>query len=100
MLNVFIGYDQRQPVAFQVAAHSIWKHASYPVAITRLQLNQLPIKKTGLTEFTYSRFLVPYLCQFQGTAERMSINSMRTILHTLSMPCLSRKTQSGLSGRR
>jgi lipopolysaccharide biosynthesis glycosyltransferase len=68
MLRVFIGYDHRQPVAFQVAAHSIWKHASHPVSVTRLQLNQLPLVKTGLTEFTYSRFLVPYLCQYQGTA--------------------------------
>lgn len=68
MLRVFIGYDHRQPVAFQVAAHSIWTHASHPVSITRLQLNQLPLAKRGLTEFTYSRFLVPYLCQYEGTA--------------------------------
>ena len=65
-LRVFIGYDPRQPVAFQVAAHSVWKHASMPVAITRLQLNQLPMHRRGLTEFTYSRFLVPYLSGFEG----------------------------------
>jgi len=28
----------------------------------------LPITRRGLTEFTFSRFLVPYLCGFQGTA--------------------------------
>lgn len=65
-LNVFIGYDPRQPVAFQVAAHSVWKHASQPVSITRLQLNQLPITRTGLTQFTYSRFLVPWLSGYEG----------------------------------
>lgn len=65
-LNIFIGYDPRQPVAFHVAAHSIQSRASKPVAITRLQLNQLPITRRGLTEFTYSRYLCPWLCDYQG----------------------------------
>lgn len=38
------------------------------MAITPLILRQLPIKRRGLTEFTYSRFLVPWLCNYQGTA--------------------------------
>lgn len=66
MLNVFVGYDPRQPVAAAVAAHSCWTRASEPVAIVRLQLLQLPITRRGLTEFTYSRFLVPWLSGFQG----------------------------------
>lgn len=67
-LKVFIGYDPRQPIAFQVLAHSIWSRSSLPVSITRLQLNQLPVKRTGLTQFTYSRYLVPYLCNYEGEA--------------------------------
>lgn len=66
MLNVFIGYDPRQPVAYQTAAHSVWSRSTIPVAITRLQLSQLPIKRRGLTEFTYSRYLAPYLCNYEG----------------------------------
>lgn len=66
VVPIFIGYDQRQPVAFHVAAHSIQTRASRPVAVVRLQLDQLPVKRRGLTEFTYSRFLVPWLCGFQG----------------------------------
>jgi hypothetical protein len=31
-------------------------------------IQQLPIKRTGLTPFTYSRFLVPQLCNFEGWA--------------------------------
>lgn len=31
-------------------------------------LKTLPVKRRGLTEFTYSRFLVPYLCNYAGTA--------------------------------
>lgn len=65
-LHVFIGYDPRQPVAYQVAAHSVWAHAGTPVSITRLDLTKLPISRRGLTEFTYSRFLVPYLSDFDG----------------------------------
>jgi hypothetical protein len=67
-LQVFIGYDPRQPVAFTACAHSILRHSSVPVSITALHLKQLPIKRRGLTEFTYSRFLVPWLCEFKGRA--------------------------------
>lgn len=68
MLKVFIGYDPRQPLAYNVLQHSIVKNSSKPVSITPLILSQLPIKRQGLTQFTYSRFLVPYLCDFKGTA--------------------------------
>ena len=64
--RVFVGYDPRQPVAFHVAAHSVWSHASAPVSITRLQLNQLPITRQGLTQFTFSRFLAPWLSNYDG----------------------------------
>lgn len=67
-LRVFIGVDPRQPVAYQVAAASIAKNSSVPVSITPLILEQLPIKRRGLTTFTFSRFLVPYLCGYEGHA--------------------------------
>lgn len=65
-LKVFCGYDPRQPLAFTVLAHSIWRRSSKPVDIQQLNLSQLPITRRGLTEFTYSRFLVPYLSDYQG----------------------------------
>lgn len=65
-MRVFIGYDSRQPLAYNVLQHSIVRHSSKPVSITPLILNQLPIKRRGLTDFTYSRFLVPWLCDFKG----------------------------------
>lgn len=68
MLRVFIGYDPRQPLAYNTLQHSIVRHSSVPVSITPLILSQLPLKRRGLTEFTYSRFLVPYLCNYQGPA--------------------------------
>lgn len=67
-LRVFIGYDSRQPVAFSVAQASIWRHCSRPVSITPLVLSTLPIERRGLTEFSMSRYLVPWLCNYEGHA--------------------------------
>ena len=68
MLRVFIGRDPRQPIAYNVLADSIVRHASVPVSITALSLKALPIKRRGLTEFTFSRWLVPFLCGYEGKA--------------------------------
>jgi len=68
MMRIFIGYDERQPIAVQVLAHSLYARASKPVSIIPLVLSKLPIKRIGLTQFTYSRYVVPYLCDYEGTA--------------------------------
>lgn len=67
-LRVFIGYDHRQPIAYNVLQQSIIARASKPVAITPLVIQTLPFTRTGLTPFTFSRFLVPYLCDYEGWA--------------------------------
>lgn len=74
--TIFIGYDSREPVAYDVCEHSIKRRASKPVTIKPLKIDSL--KSRGLykrendplasTEFTYSRFLVPYLCNYSGSA--------------------------------
>lgn len=66
MLRIFIGFDHRQPISLNVLQNSIYRNSSKPVAITPLVLNQLPLKRQGLTPFTFSRFLVPYLCNYEG----------------------------------
>ena len=68
MLRIFIGIDERQPIAYHVLVSSIQRRSSKPVAITPLILDQLPIKRRGLTSFTFSRYLVPYLCNYEGQA--------------------------------
>tara|TARA_R110000796_G_scaffold65782_2_gene151814 strand:+ start:24274 stop:24990 length:717 start_codon:yes stop_codon:yes gene_type:complete len=67
-LRVFIGYDHRQPISLNVLQQSIYSRSSKPVSITPLVLSQLPLKRQGLTPFTFSRFLTPYLCGFKGWA--------------------------------
>lgn len=68
ILRCFIGADPRQFVSLSVLAQSIYRQSTKPVAITPLVLQQLPIKREGLTPFTFSRFLVPYLCDYKGWA--------------------------------
>lgn len=72
MIRVFIGFDPREAVAFSVLAHSIYARSSQPVSITPLMLPQLggvlrrerhPLQST---DFSFSRFLTPYLSGFQG----------------------------------
>ncbi|MBF0446089.1 MAG: glycosyltransferase [Magnetococcales bacterium] len=74
VVQLFIGYDQREAVAFNVLSHSVQRLASRPVSITPLLLSQLkgvitrerhPLQST---DFAFSRFLVPYLCNFKGWA--------------------------------
>lgn len=74
MIRVFIGYDSREAVAFSVLSHSIHRHASQPVSIAPLMLSQLtdtftrPRDPLQSTDFSFSRFLTPYLCDYQGWA--------------------------------
>lgn len=67
MLKVFVGYDSRQPIAYHILCASIHKYAKKPVAIIPLLKSQLPeLKKKGLTDFTYTRYLVPMLSGYEG----------------------------------
>jgi lipopolysaccharide biosynthesis glycosyltransferase len=68
MLKVFLGLDDRQYVAYSVARFSIERRASKPTAVIPLRIEALPIKREGLTRFTWSRFLVPHLCDYHGWA--------------------------------
>lgn len=74
MIRVFIGYDPREAAAYSVLAHSINARASAPVAIAPLMLSQLkglyrrernPLQST---DFSFSRFLTPHLCDYRGWA--------------------------------
>lgn len=68
MVRVFVGVDKRQPLGYTVCQSSIVRNSSVPVAVTPLLIDQLPIQRRGLTDFTFSRFLVPWLCGYQGPA--------------------------------
>lgn len=70
--NVFIGYDSREAVAYSVLAHSINCRSSMPVSISPIMLSQLggiykrQRHELQSTDFSFSRFLVPYLSGYKG----------------------------------
>lgn len=71
-LHVYIGWDSKEPAAAAVLAHSILTRASKPVWImplTRRSVGQIYTRARGAleaTEFSLTRFLVPYLSGYQG----------------------------------
>lgn len=79
-LRVFIGYEERHAVAYDVLSYSLRKHATIPVSVTPLELRQLafdrPRDPLQSTEFTYSRFLVPELCEYRGVALYLDLDML------------------------
>ena len=75
-MRIYIGWDSREDIAYQVCRESILKHASIPVEIVPLKQEQLREScdyyrkpdKLASTEFTFTRFLVPHLNNYEGWA--------------------------------
>lgn len=73
-LKVFIGYDSREDIAWQVCRHSLMRHSDKDVAV--IPLRQAVLRELGLytrphdagatTEFSLTRFLTPYLAAQGG----------------------------------
>ena len=74
MVRIFVGYDAREDEAWEVCRYSILKHC--PEAIVRPIIQQELRKKkiytrkkdNASTEFSLTRFLVPYLVDYSGWA--------------------------------
>ena len=74
--RVFVGYDSREDAAFQVCEKSLVRRSSWPTFVSPLKQNSL--RALGIytrahdarasTEFSLTRFLVPYLAGFEGWA--------------------------------
>jgi len=84
-MKVFVGYDPREDIAYQVCKHSIL--TKQPEAIVRpLVQKELrdagwytrPKDKLASTEFTFTRFLVPELTNFKGWAVFMDCDMILT----------------------
>ncbi len=72
MIRIFIGFDERETVAWHVLTHSILARSSEPVSFVPLALHNLgkwmwreknPLQST---DFSFSRFLAPSLSNFEG----------------------------------
>ena len=74
-MKVFVGYDTREDIAYQVCKHSIIRR-NKDIDVRPLVQKDLrnagwytrPNDKLASTEFTFTRYLVPELMNFQGWA--------------------------------
>jgi lipopolysaccharide biosynthesis glycosyltransferase len=74
--RIFIGWDKREPIAYDVAKFSLERRASIPLEVTPIKLDDLrarklywrPVDPLATTDFTYSRFLTPALAGYKGWA--------------------------------
>ena len=75
-IPIFIGYDERERAATNVLIDTLYQTASHPISVTPLVTEQLT--NLGIytrtkdpkqsTAFSFTRFLVPYLCNYSGWA--------------------------------
>ena len=79
MYRIFIGWDSREEDAYAVAEHTLKKNTSSVIEASPIK--QEDVRSAGIygrtddktgegasVEFTYTRFLVPYLCDYKGWA--------------------------------
>ena len=70
-ISVFIGYDPNEKIAYHTCVQSLIENSSVPLKITPLALPHFrkfykrKKRKVDSTEFSISRFLVPYLSNFK-----------------------------------
>lgn len=75
-IPIFVGYDKRERAATNVLIDSLYQNSKIPLNITPLvtsQLQNLGIYKRDRdpkqsTDFSFTRFLVPYLMNYDGWA--------------------------------
>jgi lipopolysaccharide biosynthesis glycosyltransferase len=84
-MKVFVGYDPREDIAYQVCKHSIIARSKdaevYPLKQKELRdagWYTRPTDKLASTEFTFTRFLVPELANFKGWAVFMDCDMILT----------------------
>ena len=75
-IPIFIGYDFRERAATNVLIDSLYQNSTYPLSITPLVTSQLveqgyhsrEREEKQSTDFSFTRFLVPFLMNYQGWA--------------------------------
>ena len=72
MITIFIGYDAKETIAYHVCVNSIIRQSTQPLNIVPLSINLLSDYKETHTDasnqFAYTRFLIPYLMDYNGYA--------------------------------
>jgi len=72
VINIYVGYDRRLPVASTVLMQSIIQRSTLPIRFCLLNLDNLShlytreVNPLQSTEFSFSRFLTPFLSNYDG----------------------------------
>jgi hypothetical protein len=74
--RIFVGWDSREDIAWQVCRTSLLRNASAPIEVRALRQGRLrseglyrkPLDPLASTEFTYTRFLVPHVAGYRDWA--------------------------------
>lgn len=74
--RIYIGYDPKEDVAYEVCRYSLLKHSSIPLEIIPIKQSVLreqslytrPRGSLESTEFSFTRFLTPFLAGYKGWA--------------------------------
>ena len=93
-LKIFIGYDPKEAVAFHVLSHSLLERSSKPISIVPINLRNLKNlysrqhDQRQSNEFSFSRFLVPYLCNYEGfgvymDCDMLALGDISTVLNDI-----------------
>ena len=81
-LNVYVGYDPKESIAWHVMAQSLIETSNQPIAIHPVSLKNYgrifkrSIDNQQSNEFSFSRFLVPYLQNYSGIAVFMDCDML------------------------
>tara|TARA_R110000851_G_scaffold87759_1_gene191276 strand:+ start:657 stop:1313 length:657 start_codon:yes stop_codon:yes gene_type:complete len=80
-VKIFIGYDPKEAIAFHTLVQSIINKATIPFDIVPLDIKNLPMYTRKVddkqsNEFSFTRFLVPYLSSYKGISIYLDCDMM------------------------
>lgn len=82
VLKIFIGYDPKESVAWHTMAQSILSQSSIPIALIPVNIENFKgifrreKDPKQSNEFSFTRFLVPYLADYKGYAVYLDCDMM------------------------
>lgn len=80
-VKIFIGYDPKEAIAFHALVQSIMSKATIPFDIVPLDIKNLSMYTRKVddkqsNEFSFTRFLVPYLSSYKGISIYLDCDMM------------------------
>ena len=81
VVKVFLGFDEREALAYHVCSQSLIDNsrrplAIYPLALSLFRREYKELHADGSNAFVYTRFLIPWLCGFKGRAIYMDSDTL------------------------